>query len=151
MRRLFHALTALFLAIGVVTLIASGARAAAPAPPPYRVIVNAKNPVTRLPRKLVTEAMLKKTTRWSDGSVIKPVDLVPDSSVRRVFSEEVLKRSVESVRAYWQQIVFSGRDVPPPELANDAEVVKFVASHDGALGYVSGAATLDGVKAVVVE
>jgi hypothetical protein len=55
------------------------------------------------------------------------------------------------VRRYWAQRVFSGRGVPPPELANDSEVVKFVAAHSGAIGYVAADAALAGVKVVEVD
>ncbi|MBX3189653.1 MAG: hypothetical protein KF819_21695 [Labilithrix sp.] len=137
--------------VAIVLVVRATAPIAFAAPPPYVVIVNAKNPGGRLSRKFVTDAMLKKTTRWPDGRVVKPVDLPPDSPVRRTFTQEVLKRSVEAVRAYWQQIVFAGRDVPPPELGTDADVVKFVSTHEGALGYVSATQALDGAKAVVVE
>ena len=37
---------------------------------------------------------------------------------------------------YWQQRIFSGRDVPPPEFELDREVVEYVLKHAGAIGYV---------------
>jgi hypothetical protein len=94
---------------------------------------------------------LKKTTRWSNDDVIRPVDLIPDSPVRERFSQEVLKRSISEVKSYWQQVIFSGRDVPPPELADDDAVLKFVAKNRGAIGYVSGTARLADVRPVILE
>ena len=49
----------------------------------------------------------------------------------------MLKRSVAAVRSYWQQRIFSGRDVPPPEVDTENQVIKYVAGDPGALGYVS--------------
>ena len=46
---------------------------------------------------------------------IRPVDLRPNAATRRLFSERMLRRSVAAVRSYWQQRIFSGRGVPPPE------------------------------------
>lgn len=123
----------------------------APPPPPYVIIVNTTNTTTTATRKFIGDALLKKTTRWQNGDVIRPVDQAPDSAVRRRFTEDVLKRSVSAVQSYWQQVVFSGRDLPPPELGSNDEVVKFVAAHDGAIGYVDGAATTTGVKVLGVE
>jgi hypothetical protein len=71
--------------------------------------------------------------------------------VRRRFCEEVLSRSVAAVKSYWQQLIFSGRAVPPPELDTDEEVVRYVAKYSGAIGYVSGASELSGVKVVAVK
>ena len=83
--------------------------------------------------------------------MIRPVDQSADSAVRRRFSEEVLQRSVTAVRSYWQQVIFSGRDVPPPELAGDGTVLEFVRNHTGAVGYISGSASSAGAKVLSVR
>ena len=116
----------------------------------YKIIVNPANPTGSLERKFLEDAFLKKATTWSDGSVIHPVDLPASSPVRRRFSEDVLERSVDAVRAYWQQRIFAGRDLPPPELENDAEVIKYVLKYDGAVGYVSEGASSSPCKVVAV-
>jgi len=132
-------------------LLALGGLAQAPQGAPYLVIVNAANPQSSVERKFLGDAFLKKTTRWPDGELIRPVDQSPDSAVRRRFSEQVLNRSVTAVRSYWQQVIFSGRDVPPPELAGDAEVLEFVKKHAGAIGYVSGGSGTNGAKVIAVR
>jgi ABC-type phosphate transport system substrate-binding protein len=145
MRALGSVIVAVALALCVVRM----ARATPPAA--YVVIVNAENPSTGVSRKFITDAFLKKATRWAHGELIRPVDQTADSAVRRKFSDDVLKRSVAAVRSYWQQLIFAGRDVPPPEVGTDEAVVEFVLKHTGAVGYVSGAAKLGGAKVVNVE
>ena len=125
--------------------------ARADAPPPFVVIVHPQNPYTSLDRGFLTDAFLKKVTRWPNGDVIKPVDLGGDSPVREKFSNEVLKRSVSAVKSYWQQIIFSGRDVPPPELASEDEVVKYVLGHPTAIGYVGGATRLGDARPITIR
>ena len=137
-----------------IAIVAGGERALfadAKQAPPFVVIVNPANPGSSFDRKFLADAFLKKVTRWPGGDVIRPVDLPADSWTRARFSDDVLNRSVAAVKSYWQQIIFSGRDVPPPELANDGEVLKFVAQNPWAVGYVSGTAVLDGVKPIRVE
>lgn len=80
----------------------------------------------------------------ADGPVI-PVDLGPDSVARRRFSEEVLSRSVAGVKNYWQQLIFSGRDLPPPEFSTEEEVIRYVGKTPGSVGYVSST-TLSGAS-----
>lgn len=121
------------------------------APPPFRVIVNAAHQATVADRKLLTDAFLKRITRWPGGELIRPVDLSGDSAVRRRFSEEVLGRSVAAVKSHWQQMIFAGRAIPPPELDTDDEVIRYVARHAGAVGYVSGVGDLAGVKVLAVR
>jgi ABC-type phosphate transport system substrate-binding protein len=125
--------------------------ASAGTPVTYVVIVNPRNPSRVLSRKFVSEAFLKKTTRWSDGEVIRPVDLAEGTPARGTFTKDMLQRSVAAVKIYWQQIIFSGRDLPPPELSADQDVVRFVMKHGGAIGYVSAAAPVGDAVVVKVQ
>lgn len=117
----------------------------------FRLIVHASSAQNVVPDTWLADAFLKKVARWSDGELIRPVDQRASSVVRRAFSERVLRRSVGAVRSYWQQRIFSGRDVPPPELDSDESVIGFVAKYPGAVGYVSNAAKLAGVRELVVR
>jgi ABC-type phosphate transport system substrate-binding protein len=117
----------------------------------YRVVVNAGNPQASVDRRFLADAFLKKVTRWGAGDPIRPVDQRPETGPRQRFSEDVLGRSVAAVKSYWAQLVFSGRDLPPPELDGDEEVVRYVAKHAGAVGYVSASANVEGVKVIGVR
>jgi ABC-type phosphate transport system substrate-binding protein len=119
--------------------------------PDFVLIVNAKNPTKSANRAEIADAFLKKTTRWDDGETIRPVDQKASSEVRKKFSRAVLKRSVAAVRNYWQQRIFSGRGVPPPELDSDEAVVAYVEKHVGAIGYVSGNAKLKSVRVLTIR
>jgi ABC-type phosphate transport system substrate-binding protein len=142
-------LLALFAPGGSVS--AEPTRQPPPAAPAFRVIVNSKNTLSSVERTFLQDAFLKKSTRWPNDTVIRPVDLVSSSSVRSKFSSDVIGRSVAAVKAYWQQRIFAGRDVPPIEVENDARVVEFVKRYEGAVGYVSAAASLDGAKEIAVS
>ena len=63
----------------------------------------------------------------------------------------MLRRPLAAVRAYWQQRIFSGRDVPPPELDTDQQVIDYVMRYAGAIGYVSGTTPLDGPRVVTIR
>jgi hypothetical protein len=141
------------LRIGVFTLVALAAvaEAADSRRSEYVLILHPAIPVSRLDRKFVAEAFLRRTTRWPDATPIRPVDLGPDAPPRVRFSLEILSRSVASVRSYWQQQIFSGQGLPPPELADDTAVVFYVLSHPGAIGYVAAGTSLNGARAVEVN
>jgi ABC-type phosphate transport system substrate-binding protein len=117
----------------------------------FRVIVDPESSITSATRELIAEAFLKTTTRWPDGETIRPVDQRSDTQVRKAFSDGILKRTVAAVRSYWQQRIFSGRGVPPPELDSDDAVVRYVSEHRGAVGYVSAAAGTGGTKVITVK
>ena len=139
------------LACGLTWLGSSKRSSADEATPEFRVVVHPSHAQPSVERALLADAFLKKITRWSNGETVRPVDLKPDAFARKRFTEVVLKRSVGAVRSYWQQRIFSGRDVPPQELDSDEAVVAFVAKYPGAVGYVSGAAKLSGVRELAVK
>lgn len=140
-RRERHRLAVLGAVVfAVLWLVALGdplARADTRSGQEFLVIVHPTNPASELTVEFLAEAFLKKTTRWGHGETIRPVDHPPSSAVRRRFSQSVLKRSVAAVRSYWQQRIFAGRDVPPPELESDEAVLRYVAKYPGAIGYLA--------------
>jgi ABC-type phosphate transport system substrate-binding protein len=103
----------------------------------FKIVVNGANPVAALSRREMSRLFLKKTTAWPGGQMVQPVDQLEGISVRRLFSREVLERDVPAVKSYWQQMIFSGRSVPPPEKNSDAEVLAYVRANPGAIGYVA--------------
>ncbi len=112
----------------------------------YRVVVHPASSVDSANRRFLTEVFLKKVTAWPDGTKTYPIDLRQSSGVRERFSNDVLGRSVSGIGHYWLQVIFAGRGVPPPELGSEDEVVRFVLTHRGAVGYVSETTDLRGAK-----
>jgi ABC-type phosphate transport system substrate-binding protein len=119
-------------------------------PATVRVIVNPANQATSLTREEVSKLFLRKQTTWHSGLAVEPVDQVPASPIREKFVQWAHHRSASALAYYWQQQVFSGRGSPPPEKANDAEVIQYVAQNPGAIGYVSAGAKPGGVKTLTV-
>jgi ABC-type phosphate transport system substrate-binding protein len=117
----------------------------------FVIVVHAKNPVASASTKFLTDVFLKRVTRWPDGEAMRPVDLEPESAVRERFSKSVLERSVAAVRRYWQQRIFSGRALPPPELDTSEIVVGYVSKNRGGVGYVSSQTNLAGVRVLAIR
>jgi hypothetical protein len=140
----------LLLALPGLVLLSLGPARAGDAPPDFRLITYPGRPGTSVSRQFVADAFLKNVTRWPDDEAIRPVDQRSDSAVRRRFSDSVLRRSVSAVKTYWQQRIFSGRGVPPPELESDEAVVRYVEVNPGALGYVAGSAPTGKTKVLSV-
>ena len=117
----------------------------------FRIIVNKANPVDSMSRDEISALFLKKKTRWEDGERVLPLDQSHNSSVRSRFSKHVHRKSVSAIKNYWQQQIFAGRDVPPPEKATDGQVVAYVESNPGAIGYVTADTNLSSVKVLTIE
>ena len=144
--------------IAVAALLMSAALGVAGSPaadePSYVVIVATGNPVSSIKRQELARFFLKKTGRWSDGHGVIPVDQSAGSPVRSAFTRAVLAvegmGQISAVQNFWLQQVYSGRSTPPTVKASDAEIVAFVASNPGAIGYVAAASAVGGVKVLTV-
>jgi ABC-type phosphate transport system substrate-binding protein len=145
MKPKIHVLLALAVALGLSAVWIGAEDASA-----YKVIVHPSNPTTQVSRLKLGEIFLKKMSRWPDGHPVMPVEPSGKSPVRQRFTLEIYGKQVIAISAYWQQMIFGGKGVPPPEKSNDADVVAFVRDTPGAIGYVWAGTDVSGVKVVAV-
>jgi ABC-type phosphate transport system substrate-binding protein len=134
----------------VVALLAAGAAPVVSAEARFRVIVHPQVKGTQIPRAALGSIFLKRAPKWGDGSAVRPVDQSLRSPLRISFSADVLQQDIVEIQMYWQRQIASGQ-VPPPVKASDEEILSFVASTPGAIGYVSpGTALPDTVRELAV-
>lgn len=118
----------------------------------FVVVVNAANPLNSIAKGDLAKLFTKKARTWSDGTPALPVDLASGSPVRETFTQRVHGKSGSAIASFWQQQIFSGREVPPPEKKTDDEVLDFVRSNRGAVGYVAaGTKPGTGVKSLTIS
>jgi hypothetical protein len=84
------------------------------------------------------------------GTAVVPV-LASAGPTHEAFLKAYVGKSDQALRNHFKSLVFTGKGAMPKSFASDAEVVKYVASTRGAIGYVSGGAELAGVKKVQVK
>jgi ABC-type phosphate transport system substrate-binding protein len=130
----------------LVVLPASAAR-----PDGFQVVVHPTVEGTEISRSVLADIYKKDIIRWGDQVRIQPVDQSSETSVRQAFLRDVLGQSFGEVQGFWRQRMATDRQVPPPTRASDEEVLAFVASKKGAIGYVSAAVeVLDDVKVLIL-
>ncbi len=115
----------------------------------YKVVVNPSISVSSMSRDELSRIFLKKVSKFHDGHSATPVDLPSSSGVRDSFSRDVHGKPTSAVEAYWQQQVFSGREVPPAE-KGEGGALDFVRSNSNGIGYVSPGADTEGVKVISI-
>jgi ABC-type phosphate transport system substrate-binding protein len=116
----------------------------------FKVVAHPSVSLERMSGDRLSRIFLKKDTRWPDGLPAAVIG-VKTPEVREAFTEKVLGMSLGELRSYWAQLVFSGRETPPLERHSDAEVLEYVRSHPGAVGFVSGGAPTSGVKTLSMD
>ena len=141
----------------VVTLLAGlglavVASAASAQESQFKIVVSSQNPVGLLSRDEAAKLFLRKTSIWQDGKPVLPVELPEASAVRHAFTHSILGKDMDALKNFWQQSIFSGRAVPPPERDSDADVLDYIRKYPGAIGYVSASTPLSAdVKVVTVR
>jgi ABC-type phosphate transport system substrate-binding protein len=137
------------LILAAVLLVVAAPRAGAQE---FHVIVNASNSASELTKDMVAKLYLKTIQKWADGTRASPVSNSASRSMSEAFAKTILGKSPSALESYWQQQIFAGKDVPPPEKRSDVDVIAYVRATPGAIGYVSTAAALGpGVKIAKVN
>ena len=116
--------------------------------PAFLIIVHPTNNVGAVDRDFVRDAFLKKVATWRNNETIRPVDLQRRLPLRARFTRDLLQKTPTQLRSYWNRLIFSGKGVPPPELASEEAVVAYVLANRGAVGYVSPGTNPRGAKVI---
>ncbi|MDA3915024.1 hypothetical protein [Oleiagrimonas sp.] len=99
------------------------------------IIVSRHTPVTTIDNNLLRSVFLKKIFLDPANHVYVPVNLKPDSKLRRDFTLAVIHMDEPQLQSYWNRQYFQGIS-PPFVLGSQTAVVDFVAKTPGAIGYV---------------
>jgi ABC-type phosphate transport system substrate-binding protein len=138
------------IVVALVLVVAAGSSSLA-GEPEYRVVVHASRGIKTISQADLGDCFTRRKLEWADGVRVTPLDLTVLSDVRRSFTKDVFGGSVNSVMAYWEKEISMGRRHPPSVKASDEEVIAFVQSNEGAVGYVSSKTVLPaGLNALTV-
>ncbi len=100
------------------------------------IIVN-KEGVSHLKKNMIKKYFLGDEISWSDDEPVLIADYVSRNKLRKTFSSKILKLKPMSVYKKWIQISLAGDAPPPNYFQTEFEVISYVRSTIGSLGYVS--------------
>jgi ABC-type phosphate transport system substrate-binding protein len=112
------------------------------------IVMNPKSAVSTMTADQVSAIFLGKNAALPSGGAAAAVDLPDGAPAKEYFYSKVAGKSSAQVKAAWARLVFSGKGVPPKEIATSADVKKFVASNPDAIGYIEKSALDSTVKVV---
>ncbi|WP_340677052.1 phosphate ABC transporter substrate-binding protein [Paraglaciecola sp.] len=101
-----------------------------------------------LDSSIVSRIFLGKEKSFADGNQTVPVNQEEGNAVTEEFNADVLNKSSSQLKAYWSKLVFTGKGSPPIDVANDADVIKLIATNPNMIGYVDASKVDDSVKVV---
>lgn len=115
-----------------------------------KVVANKGLGLESVSRSELQQIFLGKVVTWSNGKKAVPVTL-KGGAVHDEFLKTHMGKSPSQYDTFWKQAIFTGTGRPPKALGSDADVVKFVSSTEGAVGYISAESPYSGVVVIDVK
>ena len=112
------------------------------------VIVHPSLAVTSLSEDDVARLFLGKSRSFPNGDQAIPVNQIEGSAIRATFNQTVCNKNASQYKAYWSQLVFTGKGTPPKEANDDTAVKALVAYNPSMIGYVDASVVDASVKVV---
>lgn len=96
----------------------------------------------------VARIFLGKSKSFPGGAQAVPVNQNEGAAARDKFNEGICKKNASQYKAYWSQLVFTGKGTPPKDAGDDAAVKALVAANPNMIGYIDASAVDATVKVV---
>lgn len=114
------------------------------------IVVNSHNPVSTLSRTEVLNLFMGRTRAFPDGQVALIFDLQGDGAKRARFYRALTGMSLAQITSYWSRLMFSGQNLPPQALPDEATMIQVVTHNVNALGWLSSPPTARDMHTVLV-
>lgn len=116
----------------------------------FYIIANNSVPDDSINRQRLQDIFLGDIGNWANGDRIQLATL-RRGDANEAFLRDIIGRTAAQYNTYWKQIVFTGRGVPPQEFNNDDDMINYIASTRGAIGYISQKPESDDIKLIEIE
>lgn len=112
------------------------------------VIINKENPVTTLSVSEVKLLWMRKIKkRWPEiNKNIRPADYKSKNNAQTAFYANVLGLSAADVETYFTQKQYESAEKPQDKFSSESEMIDFVGSEIGAIGFVNMSSLSDAAK-----
>ena len=101
------------------------------------IIVNTENSVSALSPQEVRKYMLKEAISWPNGKKVRSVDRKGSPPQRKTYLKGVVNMNPDQLEKYWVGLRYKNGVPLPPKLGSDQQVIEYVQSFAGAVGYVN--------------
>ncbi len=99
-------------------------------------LVVANSSTGELSKANLKKMYLGKMKSWPDGSKVV-LTVLKSGDDHKAFLKGKVGKSESQFKSYWKKKVFTGKGVMPKNFASDTDLLSFIASNPGAIGYVS--------------
>ena len=112
------------------------------------VIVHPNAGVSSLDKDQLQRIFLGKLKKFPNGEQAIPINQDNGRAARDTFIQDVCNKDSGQYRAYWSQLIFTGKGTPPKDAGDDAAVKALIAKNPNLIGYVDDSVVDASVKVV---
>ena len=119
---------------------------------PLAIVVNKANPTDNLTTEELRKYFRMEREHWPDGRKNSVVMLPPGAAEREAVLRLIYETNEPGFAKHFLQATYAGKlQAQPKELANSANVRKFIFNVPGAIGFVRASQLDDTVKALRID
>ena len=93
---------------------------------------------------------LGKKTSLPSGQKVKVVTL-KNGETHDTFLSSYVNKSASQFSAFWKRKIVDGTGIPPKSFESETDLIEYVKSNSGTIGYISSDTTASGVKTLSIE
>ena len=108
------------------------------------IIVNTETSIKNLSLNTLVDIYTNNKTKWDNGEKIY-VSMLKKGPVHEAFSSQMVGMAPRKLVSVWKKVIFTGLGTPPKILSTEAEMIQYVASTKGAIGYISASTPSENV------
>lgn len=82
------------------------------------------------------------------GTPVTVINTAPGTAIREYFLKHVVLMDETRYRAYWTVRRHVGKGAPPQEMDSDQEVIRFVTTAPGSVGYIGVGSVTEGLNVI---
>ncbi|EKD28052.1 MAG: hypothetical protein ACD_79C00451G0002 [uncultured bacterium] len=102
----------------------------------YVFIANMSVTEMYLSKDDISQIFTGKKVKWNDGSKIE-VAVIKSSDIHNMFLKQYIDKTAAQFGTHWKKLVFSGKAIMPKFFESESELISYVSSTKGAIGYAS--------------
>lgn len=115
------------------------------------VIVNSGNSESDVSLGELKSIYFGENKKWGNGSKIVLVDQKSNKELCEKFYKTTTGKSPSALKEIWIKKMLTGEMSPPKAFDSDQAVIKFVASNEGAIGFIDSQSATGSVKVLAIE
>jgi len=114
------------------------------------IIVNKETSIKTLGLNTLMDIYTNNKTKWDNGEKIY-VSMLKKGPIHETFSNQMIGMEPKKLIGIWKKVIFTGLGTPPKVLTTEAEMIQYVASTKGAIGYISTSTPAESVKVFTLK